>query len=761
MSEMMYMKEQYIGNPSTNPSSLSTNNQLIDSVFDGKNEEVDVRSRLDYNLDNGRVYLTELGAPFSKGRKLTLRDLGRHMSERMLDAMSQEKVNSFDILQLGSPNLSSDNILTNIMKNVTAKSKSKSKDKNVYNWDDYENNGLEDSTYIKAMFENNMNHRFGNYISEIESYKEYAKKSHGLRMGEANVINPSFQFNEIDDVRSDFRRPQIGRLYSEEIYDYNMPIVYFQPGTVKVNTSGIKLASGFINQQSARYQEYLRGEGGPMKWLASKTSAVAKSVLSFGSKIVLDTATWYKWTPEFSKYIKFVNEMVAELAMWMGLVSFGNDSNAFNTDFVDFDKSLKYDSAKDAFGDKGNADNPLARDSTNKTTYDITPDGTSVEIRNGYLGALDDECDFKGILSALRMLPQFRHKKISTRSDKSYQEPDIDERNKISGWDYADLTIPVAIDKGATSSESFSNSTMAHPVKDQYNNQFNEANQTRLTSIVGDPVADINMGDPTAIIDNVKGSVLNSASNVVKQGLAEIGLSSEAGMVASGLGRFILPDVWSDSTYDKSYSISMKLRTPYGHRLSIYENEYVPISFFTCLAAPRKIGIQSYTNPFYVKVFCKGLFSVPMGMITSFSINRGEDNNDRTVEGFFRTTSISISIKDMLPDVAAGLDGGINSISKAGNMGMNNFIANLAGIDFIERANLMNIFNHKLKDLNNTLRSYDVFGFGDGNDGTVGRTNLMIKVVGGGPLGKVISDTTKKFGVATNPFKTTPPSSYY
>ena len=115
----------------------------------------------------------------------------------------------------------------------------------------------------------------------------------------------------------------------------------------------------------------------------------------------------------------------------------------------------------------------------------------------------------------------------------------------------------------------------------------------------------------------------------------------------------------------------------------------------------------------------------------------------------------------MLPDVAAGLDGGINSISKAGNMGMNNFIANLAGIDFIERANLYNIFNHKFKNAWQTLRGYDVFGFGEENDGSVGRTNLLLKVVGGGPLGKVISDTTKKFGVAANPFKTTKPSSYY
>ena len=63
--------------------------------------------------------------------------------------------------------------------------------------------------------------------------------------------------------------------------------------------------------------------------------------------------------------------------------------------------------------------------------------------------------NFKGILSALRMLPQFRHKKLSSHSEKSYQEPDVDERNK-TGWNFAELTIPVAVDKGATSSESFS-----------------------------------------------------------------------------------------------------------------------------------------------------------------------------------------------------------------------------------------------------------------------------------------------------------------
>lgn len=764
MSESMYMKEQYIGESSINSSALSINDKLVDRVFDGKNEEADIRSTMDYDLNKGKTYATELGAPFSKSRKLTLRDLGRHMSERMLDAMSQENVNSFDLLQLGAPTngkISNTDILSNIMLSVTNNIKKKNKrGDDSYTWD----------TSLSNDFNDNMRLRYGDYISTISDYKKYAQESYGLRMGEANVINPPFQFNEADDIRSDFRRPQIGRLYSEEIYDYNMPIVYFQPGTVKIDTAGIKMASAFVNQQSQKYQEYLRGEGGPAKWFAAKASSVAKTVISFGAKTVLDTVTWYKWTPEFNKYIGFANEMLIELASWMGLVSFtdSNEENLsqFQDNFNGLNKftnenttaSEAFDGAEDENKrNKGNKENPLTGEETGTASFS-TVDNIVVESRPGYLGTLDVD-DHQGILSALHILPQFR-KRITTKSSKSIDIKDNDERG-VDAWKYADLTIPVAIDKGATSSESFSNSLMQHPLKEQYNRQFEDANQTRMSNpITDDPLA-TGLDGLASYGQQVMEYLKNSSANHLQNTLSQAGMSSEAGMVASGLGRFILPEVWSDSTYDKSYSISMKLRSPYGHRLSIYENEYVPISFFTCLSAPRKVGIQSYTNPFYVKVFCKGLFSVPMGMITSFSINKGEDSNDRTVEGFFRTTSISISIKDVLPDVAAGLDGGVFSVSKAGNMGMNNFIANLAGIDFIERANLLNIMGNNYKDFRTTLRAVDVFGFGEGNDGSTGRTNLMMKITGGGPLGSVISTTTKKFGLAKNPFKTSTPTSFY
>jgi len=220
----------------------------------------------------------------------------------------------------------------------------------------------------------------------------------------------------------------------------------------------------------------------------------------------------------------------------------------------------------------------------------------------------------------------------------------------------------------------------------------------------------------------------------------------------------MLPEVWSDSTFDKSYSISMKLRSPYGHRLSVFENEFVPLAFLVGFSASRKIGLQSYTNPFYVKMFAKGLFSVPMGMITSLSISRGEDSNDRTVEGFFRTTSINISVKDVLPTMAVGLGGGEMSIMNASNLGMNNYIFTLCGIDFVERANLLQIFKNKFIKLQQTVMAYDPTGLI--GDGAKGRSNLLFEV-SNTFAGRNISRTLKAVGRSENPYATKSPTTFY
>lgn len=708
------------------------------------------------------AYITDLGYTLDLNKKLTLRDLGQHMTDRMLDAMSQEKINQdFSSFALGSPmskhSSVNENPVINIFKSLFSDQGSDSAKPNFVSYDDTSDN----STAADELQEM-MRSRYGDYISDIKKYREYVESCKGLAMGEANVVNPPFMFNELDDVRSDFRRPFLGRTFSEEIYDYNMPIVYFQPGVVNIDTAGIKFMSGLINRKVEAYQNYLRGDGGKLKWAASKVGAGVNAMLSLGSKSIIDKAQWFKWTPTISKYLHFVNDLILELATWMGLIggNYGEDSSKdkiFNQAFkTDMDKMITEDKSSDNYNtmteafDDNTANNALASDTLEETATDSIDNISTVESKSGYMGG---DGTSQSVLSVHRCLPLF--KKPTTGSSKSFSDSDDDSSVSLTGL--VEVAIPFAMDKGAQSSESFSNSTQQHPLVEQYNQMYEESNANTMKGAGVNGAQDV-LANGQDLMNNVFGWGLQKGKDFANNQFAKLGLSSEAGMVAGGLGRFMLPEIWSDSTFDKSYSISMKLRSPYGHRLSIFENEFVPLAFLIAMTAPRKIGLQSYTNPFYVKMFAKGLFSVPMGMITSLSISRGEDSNDRTVEGFFRTTSVNISVKDMLPTMCVGVGGGEMSIMNASNLGMNNYIFTLCGIDFVERANYLTMLKNKFNKLSNSVMSHDPTGLI--GDGATGRSNLLFQV-SNSFVGRNISRAIKSVGKSENPYHNTPSNKFY
>lgn len=756
MSETMYMTPVSDGIEITG--SVASNKVTDPAFISAERNELATNTIEQHMLNDAQSYVTDLGYITDINKKLTLRDLGQHMTERMLRSMSQDNINSdFSSVGLGTPGESGNtdsNPLGNIFKSLF----------NEANPNDEKNfSDISEDPDVKDMYEA-VKSRFGDYMNAIKDYKTYVENSRSLVMGKANVLNPPFMFNEIDDVRSDFRRPQLGRMYSEEIYDYNMPIVYFQPGIVSINTASIEFMSKIINNKTIQYQNYLRGDGGAIKWGASKIGTGINSILSFGAKTMLDKARWYKWIPNIKKYMKLVNEILMELAQWMGLIggSYDNAANPILTDAVEQDIKDMANMEIDAKLDKNNTmkaefddnpDNPLIRDG-NEGPLVVDEIGLTgkVEAHDGYIGG-------NSVLSAVRCLPIFHD--IETQPKKvpgnTYDDNGSDDENSTShkAIDYTEVAIPFAMDKGAQSSESFSNSTQTHPLVEMYNDQYNSTNQTNMTGIAG-VTGKIEEGAQA-----VKSATVDYAGNKAKQMArnlaASVGFSTESGMIAAGLGRFVLPEVWTDSTFDKSYSISMKLHSPYGHRLSVYENEFVPLAFLIGLSSARKIGIQSYTNPFYVKMFAKGLFSVPMGMITSLNITRGEDNNDRTVEGFFRTISVNISIKDVLPSMAMGLGGGAMEILNASNTGMHNYILTLCGIDFIERANLLTIYKNKFNKIKQSLRAGDPIGFF--GDAETGKANLMF-AISNNPVGRTVSRMNKALGRTSKMTRDTPKRYY-
>ena len=466
------------------------------------------------------------------------------------------------------------------------------------------------------------NRMYGNQL-ELSNFADYAKakgNGSGLRMGSSKVLNPDFQFNEVDDVRSDFRRPFIGRLYSERIYDYNLPVVYFQPGTVSINSATVNFLSARANNQFKTLQSYLKSEANPVKWVGMKLGNGITALLSTGSKILLDVGQWWKWTSQSLMYMRYVNEMLLELAEWMGLFQDinskakteeqkqTNDAKQFMESFKNSNSNWlsKITGSEQTVIDENGEEIKLADDEffaeggpfvpgvydERGGSADVNEDG--IQFHEGYIGREPDPNEKSsanvgigqdpndGLLSVVNILPMyadvFPNKTYKSRPSPRFPEED-ESQNKL-GWKDLTLTVPYAISNTVSISESFDNSSGQHPLVDRYNQQFEQANQSRL---VGD-AANAQLAAAEALdngsLNSTKSDIANFIKGFIKDGASKLtssrGWSGEAGMVMSGAGRYVLPEIWTDSSFSRSYSINFKFRSPYGSKLSIFENTFVP-----------------------------------------------------------------------------------------------------------------------------------------------------------------------------------------
>ena len=198
-----------------------------------------------------------------------------------------------------------------------------------------------------------------------------------------------------------------------------------------------------------------------------------------------------------------------------------------------------------------------------------------------------------------------------------------------------DQFISFRCSKDIIGSETFSNSTETNPLMESMNataSQNDEANPNGGETGLG------------AVTDGVKKLGLKMASSF-----------SEQAAVLSGKGRITLPDVFSSSSFSRSFTCSFKFHYPYGDPMGKFENLYIPFLTLLTMSAPRQIGKMSYTSPFAVRVFVKNKIMINYGMVESLSVTRGGDGNDWGPDGFPKTMTVEINIKDMEPNISLPL----------------------------------------------------------------------------------------------------------
>lgn len=188
--------------------------------------------------------------------------------------------------------------------------------------------------------------------------------------------------------------------------------------------------------------------------------------------------------------------------------------------------------------------------------------------------------------------------------------------------------------------------------------------------------------------------------------------------ITSG-GKMIFPEIWNDSTFSRSYRISMKLRTPDADVLSWYMNIGVPMIHLICLVAPHQLGANGFQSPFLVRGWYKGFFNCDMGIITDMDISKG-DKGKWTLDGLPTEVDISFTIKDLYQILTITSDKKISDL--LANTALLDYIANMCGIN-VAKPDLDRAIDLMYLTIKNKVN--DVITF----DGFIGVENALTNMV--------------------------------
>lgn len=236
-------------------------------------------------------------------------------------------------------------------------------------------------------------------------------------------------------------------------------------------------------------------------------------------------------------------------------------------------------------------------------------------------------------------------------------------------------------DSGTTVDDSFSNSTTDSQLASSLNNLSDTGREMnflignvggmaglKLDVLSGSDNLDAKIGDLKSQVDSLLGGK-NVMSNIL----------GKATTILAG-GRIIFPEIWSDSSFSRSYSCSMKLVSPSGDKLSVFLNILVPIYHLLGFTLPRQSDNQAYFSPFLVRAYYKGVFNVDMGIIPGLSITKGEEG-EWTIDGIPTVANVNFEIRDLYQGMYMSKQTLNNDRSIMSNIQELDYIANSCGVN--------------------------------------------------------------------------------
>lgn len=197
------------------------------------------------------------------------------------------------------------------------------------------------------------------------------------------------------------------------------------------------------------------------------------------------------------------------------------------------------------------------------------------------------------------------------------------------------------------------------------------------------------------------GTIAAGRENVMDNAMG--GLMKGAAATING-EKLMLPKIWKDSSFDKSYNLDFEFQSIYGDIASIFEHVFKPYLAILALALPRQTALASYKNPFLVRIESPGWFNIECGVIESITINRAPEESDWSKDGLCKKIQVSMQVRDIYPSLMLSY----STSALSSNIGMAEYLDSLAGIT-IQSQTLVNIKRVISDSIGGTLGAVDAY----------------------------------------------------
>jgi hypothetical protein len=264
---------------------------------------------------------------------------------------------------------------------------------------------------------------------------------------------------------------------------------------------------------------------------------------------------------------------------------------------------------------------------------------------------------------------------------------------------YYKAAIPFYINSEVSFVETMNNETTESSLASGINGLSDKARE--LQFLIGSTTSAVAQNFSNAEVLNAVSSSKEAAEKMVSKltgGNIFSSLFKNIKTVVSG-GRLQFPNIWSNSTFSKSYSVNIKLTTPDLDKKSWFLNIYVPLCHLAALVLPRGEFQNGYTSPFIIKAFYKGMFNIDMGIITDMTFTKGKEGG-WTKDCLPTVVDVSFTIQDLYSTLSLTPAGSLLKSNTMQNIAEMDYLANTCGVninepDVLRMVNMFVTFNIK------------------------------------------------------------------